>query len=151
MLSENGIFHCNRKWIMVLPHQHCLFHQLMEFSVSNSESIFKTINSSLKLVLNVEYSKKYLQIPLSCVLTSFNITQFKSLLFDGPFYHKGFSDYCLRLYCYFHNVSADVSSGLFQVFVKLRNLHGTSRGCRFNPDYRRVTIQEYLTLVPGYG
>ena len=22
--------------------------------------------------------------------------------------------------------------------------------CRFNPDYRRVTIQEYLTLVPGY-
>ena len=27
----------------------------------------------------------------------------------------------------------------------------SSGGCRFNPDYRRVTIQEYLTLVPGYG
>ena len=33
-----------------------------------------------------------------------------------------------------HNVSADMFSGLLQVFV-----------CR------RVTIQEYLTLVPGYG
>ena len=27
----------------------------------------------------------------------------------------------------------------------------SSRGCKFNPDCRRVTIQEYLTLVPGYG
>ena len=42
------------------------------------------------------------------------------------FYHQGFSDYCLRLYCYFHNVSADMSFGLLQVFVELENLHGTS-------------------------
>ena len=35
-----------------------------------------------------------------------------------------FLDYCLHLYCYFHNVLADMSSGLLQVFVKLRNLHG---------------------------
>ena len=27
----------------------------------------------------------------------------------------------------------------------------SSGGCWFNPHYRRVTIQEYLTLVPGYG
>ena len=27
----------------------------------------------------------------------------------------------------------------------------SSNGCRFNPDYRRVTVQEYLTLVPDYG
>ena len=27
----------------------------------------------------------------------------------------------------------------------------SSGGCRFNPDYSQVTIQEYLTLVPGYG
>ena len=27
----------------------------------------------------------------------------------------------------------------------------SSGGCRFNPDCRRVTIQEYLTLVLGYG
>ena len=26
----------------------------------------------------------------------------------------------------------------------------SSRGCRFNPNCRRVTIQKYLTLVPGY-
>ena len=25
-------------------------------------------------------------------------------------YHSGFSDYCLHLYCYIHNVLADVSS-----------------------------------------
>ena len=81
---------------------------------------------------------------------------------------------------YIHNVSADMSSGLLQVFVELRNLHGTSNyvlywiqqdtwrngyrhwfpkllrrqssgGWWFNPDYRQVTIQEYLTLVPSYG
>ena len=33
---------------------------------------------------------------------------------------------CLHLYCYFHNVSADISYGLLQVFVELGNLHGTS-------------------------
>ena len=34
-------------------------------------------------------------------------------------------------------------------FPKLRRQ--SSGGCRFNPDCRRVTIPEYLTLVPGYG
>ena len=27
----------------------------------------------------------------------------------------------------------------------------SSRGWRFNPDCKRVTIQEYLTLVSGYS
>ena len=31
-----------------------------------------------------------------------------------------------HLYCYFHNVSTDMSSGLRQVFVELRNLHRAS-------------------------
>ena len=31
------------------------------------------------------------------------------------------------------------------------NFWDKAGGCRFNPHYRRVTIQEYLTLVPGYG
>ena len=30
------------------------------------------------------------------------------------------------LHCHFHNVSADMSSGLLQVFVELENLHGIS-------------------------
>ena len=30
------------------------------------------------------------------------------------FYHYGFSNYCLHLYCYFYNVLADMSSGLLQ-------------------------------------
>ena len=41
------------------------------------------------------------------------------------FYHQGFSDYCLHIYCYFHNVLANMSSGLLRVFVELGNLHGT--------------------------
>ena len=43
------------------------------------------------------------------------------------FYHLGFLDYCLHLYCYIHNVLADKSSDLLQVFlVKLGSLHETS-------------------------
>ena len=38
----------------------------------------------------------------------------------------GFSDECLYLYCYFHNVSADMSSDLLKVFIELGNLQGTS-------------------------
>ena len=37
-----------------------------------------------------------------------------------------FSDYCLHLYCYFYNVSAEMSSGLLRVFFELGNLNGTS-------------------------
>ena len=32
-----------------------------------------------------------------------------------------------HLYCYLHNVLADMSSGLYQVFIELGNLHGTSK------------------------
>ena len=42
------------------------------------------------------------------------------------FYHQGFSDYYLRLYCYFHNIFADMYPGLLQMFVEFWNLHGTS-------------------------
>ena len=41
------------------------------------------------------------------------------------FLSLGVSDYCLH-YCYFHNISANMSSSLLQVFVELWNLHGTS-------------------------
>ena len=41
------------------------------------------------------------------------------------FYHKRFPDYCLHLYRYLHNVLADMSSGLLQVFFELGNQHGT--------------------------
>ena len=45
----------------------------------------------------------------------------------NDFYPSGFSDFCLHLDCYIHNVSAEMSSGLLQVFlVKLDSLHGTS-------------------------
>ena len=40
------------------------------------------------------------------------------------FFHR--KDYCLHLYCYFHNVSADISSGLPQVLVELGNPYCTS-------------------------
>ena len=47
------------------------------------------------------------------------------------FYRSGFSNYCLHLYYYIHNVSADMSSGLLQVFVELGSLHGTSNHILF--------------------
>ena len=43
-------------------------------------------------------------------------------LFKLIFIIKGF----LPLYCFFHNVSADMSSDLLQVFVEFGNLQGTS-------------------------
>ena len=37
-----------------------------------------------------------------------------------------FSDYCLNLYCYIHNILADMSSGPLQMFlVELRSLHSS--------------------------
>ena len=44
------------------------------------------------------------------------------------FYHLGFSNFCLHLYCYIDNVSADVSTSFLQVFlVELRGRHRTSK------------------------
>ena len=41
----------------------------------------------------------------------------------GYLCYLGYSDYCPHLYCYIHNVSADVTSGLHQVLpVELGNL-----------------------------
>ena len=41
-------------------------------------------------------------------------------------------------------------NGYRRWFLKLLRRQ-SSGGCRFNPDCRRVTIQEYLTLVPSNG
>ena len=42
------------------------------------------------------------------------------------FYHSRFSDYCLHRYYNIHKVSADVSSGILQVFfLEFGNLHRT--------------------------
>ena len=40
-------------------------------------------------------------------------------------------------------------NGYRRWFPKLLRRH-SSGGCRFNPHYRWVTIQKYLTLIPGY-
>ena len=62
------------------------------------------------------------------------------------FYHEGFSDYCLHLYCYFHNVSADMSSGFLQVFVELGNLNGTSNYVHYWIHGGRLLIYEYIRI-----
>ena len=71
-------------------------------------------------------------------------------------YHSGFSDYCLHLYCYFHNVSADMSSGLLQVFVELGNLHRTSNyvlywihgvACSDSVSHNRVLVLSIPVLL----
>ena len=63
------------------------------------------------------------------------------------FYYLGFSDYCHHLCCYFHNVSADMSSGLLQVFVEPGNLHATSNYVLFiEITGSPVLIQLAITL-----
>ena len=51
------------------------------------------------------------------------------------------------LYCY---SSRTQCNGYRRWFTKLLRRQ-SSGGCRFNPDCRRVTIQDYLTFVSGYG
>ena len=65
-----------------------------------------------------------------------------------------FSDYCLHLYCYFHNVSADMSFGLLQVFVDRGNLHGTSNfiestgvTCSDSVSHNRVQVLNIPVLL----
>ena len=50
---------------------------------------------------------------------------------DNDFYHSEFSDYYLHLYCYIHNVSADMSSSLLQMFVEIGSLYLIHRGHLF--------------------
>ena len=42
------------------------------------------------------------------------------------FYHTGFSNYYLHLYCYIFNVSPKMSFSLLHVFIKLKILYRTS-------------------------
>ena len=64
-----------------------------------------------------------------------------------------FSDYCLHIYCYFHNVSADMPSDLLQVFVDLGNLHRTSFiestgvACSDPVSHNRVQVLSILVLL----
>ena len=44
-------------------------------------------------------------------------------------------------------ISVYVHSTLVPMLLRRQS----SEGFRFNPDCRQVTIQEYLTLVPGHG
>ena len=67
-------------------------------------------------------------------------------------YHEGFSDYCLQFHCYFHNVSADMSSSLFQMFVEhgdpTRNFEGIFIGIgslRFKGDNPLEVADSILT------
>ena len=56
--------------------------------------------------------------------------------------------------CTWVTCSDSVSHNRVQVLsipVLLLDVLPSSGGCRFKPDWRRVTIQEYLTLVPGYS
>ena len=63
------------------------------------------------------------------------------------FYHLRFSD--SFLYSYFHNVSANMSSDLLQVFIEIGNLHETSNYvlhwiyevvCSDSVSYNRVQV-----------
>ena len=117
---------------------------------SNSSGAFRYIFRLVRNLLNNTKKKKlYTTFDISCLNFWDEAWWFLSLRIFGL---------CLHFYCYFHNDSADVSSdqqdtwdnGYRRWFPELLRKQ-SSGGSRFNPDCRRVTIQEYLTLVPGYG
>ena len=69
----------------------------------------------------VQHFNHYTMITPASIIGKFLI----EMIFSCPnfwdeaswFYNSGFSDYSLHLYCYIVNVSADMSSGLLQVFL----------------------------------
>ena len=70
------------------------------------------------------------------------------LIFETKFddsYRSGFSDSCLHLYCYIHNVSADMSSGFLPMLVELESLQGTFNFIIQSPSFS-LYFQTYLTL-----
>ena len=63
----------------------------------------------------------FLSLGISRLLSS------SSLLYSECFHHLEYSDFCLHLPCYTHNVSDDMSFTILQVFhVKFKSLHKTS-------------------------
>ena len=78
--------------------------------------VWKTLKREMNTIIKIkENAERQVFGPFKKIKTSIE-----------HFYHLGFLENCLHLYCYFHNVSVDMSSGLLQVFVELGNLHGTS-------------------------
>ena len=57
-------------------------------------------------------------------------------------------DYYLHLYCYFHNVSADMSSNLLQVLIELGNLHKTSNYVFYWIHRGRLFWRKQLNTIP---
>ena len=91
----------------------------------------------------ISISKEYLNEDVNSWLPLVKISVTKL----DDFYHKGFSDYCLHLYCYFHNVSADMSSGFFRcwsnsgTFTELQTtffIESTGVACSDSISHNRV-------------
>ena len=84
-------------------------------------------NISTKLVINLydraktktfttEWSTRR-TVPLTINIHHSLVWIFETELDD--FYYSGFSDYCLHLYCYIHNISASMSSGLLLILINI--------------------------------
>ena len=57
------------------------------------------------------FSPVFVKFGLALSLKKTEVVEISEMKLDD-FYHEGFSDYCLHLYCYFHNVSDDISSNM---------------------------------------
>ena len=90
--------------------------------MNNSYKAVVSINNKLRRKTNFEEDAKTYSMPLQ-------------------------QNYCFYLYCYFHNVSADISSGLLQVFVELGNLHGTSNNDLYSVSHNRVQVLSIPVLL----
>ena len=92
------------------------------------------------------------QIPLSSKIVKANLKDQTDL------YHLGFLDYCLHLYCYFHKVSANMSSGFLQVFVELGNfdrttsfIKSTGVACSDSVSHNLVQVLSIPVLLTQLG
>ena len=101
-------------------------------------SLFYTNTLTLKIPMKLsqKWIVKWIQIIKKIMPDDLHISilypvKSKFSLCKGPrrslmsFIIKGFRNNS-HLYCYFHNVSGGMSSGLVQIFVEHGNLHGTS-------------------------
>ena len=71
-------------------------------------------------------SASYCQLLRKNSPNSLNDACISCLMFwDEPSWFLSYRVFGLHLYFYIHNISADMSSGLLQMFVKLRSLHRT--------------------------
>ena len=94
-----------------------------------------------------KYSQCILQAPADRAVY---LSEFLKMKLDNLYYLE-YSDYCLPLHCYIHNILANMLFGLLQVFlIKLRYLHRTlftKVECSNSVNHDRVQVISYVWIL----